>query len=130
MGFDSLSNRHGASCPAGQTFYDCESSSFKGCCSSDPCASSRCLDLEHNPNINVPLPRQTTDSEDGEIKLWPPVDETTYSSSRRSTKAMTDSGITHTIPNDEVVTVTKHTLITTGQLPSPTEPPPSLTGSV
>jgi len=42
---------------------------------------------------------------------------------------MTDSGITHTIPNDEVVTVTRHTLITTGKLPVPTEHPPSLNES-
>lgn len=56
-----------------------------------------------------------------EEQLWPPTDTSKSSPSPKPT--MTDSGTTHTIPNDEIITVTKHTLITTGK------PPPPLTST-
>ncbi|KAH6898854.1 hypothetical protein B0T10DRAFT_556148 [Thelonectria olida] len=46
-------------------------------------------------------------------------DESTGKNDKPS-KTMTDSGVTHTIPNQNPVTITKHTLIITDKSPTPT----------
>lgn len=53
----------------------------------------------------------------------PPPDKTSQAS-KTPTTTMTDSGITHTIPNDNQVTVTMHTTITQG-IPTTSSTPPT-----
>ncbi|UKZ81059.1 hypothetical protein TrVFT333_008827 [Trichoderma virens FT-333] len=44
--------------------------------------------------------------------------ETESAASSETSVTMTDSGITHTIPNNSIVTITRHTTITTGRPPT------------
>lgn len=128
----------GTSCPAGTRFYACDNNSFRGCCATDPCALLSCPDNvkdskdnnnddDEPANIGQELERplkgtgragDDTESTTSTTKSKPGRDKTTTSDSKTTT--MTDSGITHTIPNNSIVTVTKHTIIVTSQLPTST----------
>lgn len=81
-------------CPRGKTFYSCLGNRFSGCCSLDPCDLSDCPD--------------DWAGESGKGRLGDR-DQGGKGTTASSTK--TDSGITHTVPNPSVVTVTRHTVV-------------------
>ncbi|KOS20751.1 Proline-rich receptor-like protein kinase PERK1 [Escovopsis weberi] len=135
MGTQSRSPQDKNACPDGKAYFACGSSSFRGCCSKDPCALGFCPDkLNFNRD-----PRDPADEEPTETTLFPPptsksqdkksqetpIETMTDDKSKpaletppplpptNSMTTMTDSGITHTIPNNSVVTVILHTTITT-----------------
>ncbi|PHH61844.1 hypothetical protein CDD81_7772 [Ophiocordyceps australis] len=92
----------GDMCPAGTFFYTCDTNNFRGCCGVDPCDRPGCPETAHG-HISA-----STDGDETEAK---------------ATKTrMTDSGITHTVPNSSVVTITRHTVIFTDAPSSWTEP--------
>ncbi|KKP06600.1 hypothetical protein THAR02_01298 [Trichoderma harzianum] len=117
-------------CSPGTTFYSCGANKFRGCCSVDPCALHFCPDYFgslKDPKDGDEEDNSTT-SESKSDKATPTTTEddqsrqateTTSSSESTTTKKssviMTDSGITHTIPNNSIVTITRHTTITTGR---------------
>lgn len=94
-------------CPLGEIFYACQTIKFRGCCADDPCT------LGHCPQDSLQRPEE----EDEDVE---------QSNSRESDSAdnqvslttMTDSGVTRTIANSEVITVTRHTTIVTDRFPS------------
>ncbi|KAK0766257.1 hypothetical protein N5P37_001149 [Trichoderma harzianum] len=119
-------------CSPGTTFYACGANKFRGCCSVDPCALRFCPDYFgslKDPNDGDKEDDSSTTSEpkSDEVTPTPTEDdqsrqaiETTSSSqptttTKKSSVIMTDSGITHTIPNNSIVTITRHTTITTGR---------------
>ncbi|KAK5990951.1 hypothetical protein PT974_09226 [Cladobotryum mycophilum] len=136
MDINSPTGRDSTACPGGTFFYSCGANDFRGCCSTDPCALLSCPDSlgsKKNPKekgdnepIEVteitlfPFPT-TTSTQKGDKKSQETEASTTMDESKpaKETTTMTDSGITHTIPNNSVVTVTMHTTITTKR-PSPT----------
>ncbi|KPM45433.1 hypothetical protein AK830_g1088 [Neonectria ditissima] len=152
MHVDILPRSNHVSCDEGESFYACNSGKFRGCCAMNPCALGVCEDS----SLFVPGPEDTTtatevsitsssirsrsskflptaindddedkstktntekDSEPSEVTLWPPP------------RTMTDSGTTHTIPNNDRVTVTKHTVIVTDKAPSRTPSSTTLSSS-
>ncbi|UNI14977.1 hypothetical protein JDV02_001552 [Purpureocillium takamizusanense] len=123
-----------ATCPKGTAFYRCDGNDFLGCCSVDPCDLPTCPDGGDDTataSAPVTLPTLSTSTKSSKH-----TSKTTESSSERprstitltasSTSKRTDSGITHTIPNSSVVTVTRHTTIFS-EAPSSTTDIPSLT---
>ncbi|KAJ4272147.1 hypothetical protein NW762_000858 [Fusarium torreyae] len=131
-------------CDADQVYYSCSHYDFEfaGCCSHNPCIKPRgCRDnavfidpslwpasdmfegwstvtestATETESTLVPRRKMTAtasmDEDDEETSLAP---RTTA-----PTRTMTDSGTTRTIPNSHVVTMTHHTVIVTGKLPSP-----------
>ncbi|KAL5084463.1 hypothetical protein Trisim1_011741 [Trichoderma cf. simile WF8] len=122
-------------CSPGTTFYACGANKFRGCCSVDPCALRFCPDYfgslkDPKDGDNEDDSSTTSEPKSDEATPTPTEDdqsrqaiETTSSSesattTKKSSVVMTDSGITHTIPNNSIVTITRHTTITTGR-PSP-----------
>ncbi|OTA00796.1 hypothetical protein A9Z42_0010950 [Trichoderma parareesei] len=117
-------------CLPGTTFYSCVANRFRGCCSTDPCALRSCPDgvlFKASSDLNGgPMPSKTQPEPD-RTKPTPTDDddqsrqrEEESTSSRptptsKKSATMTDSGITHTIPNNSIVTITRHTTITTGR---------------
>ena len=85
-------------CPKGEVFYACDVNGFVGCCPEDPCDLSDCPRIPPEDNGSLINP--------GDDEERPPEESTSTT--------MTDSGVTHTIPNNEVITVTRHTLVVTG----------------
>ncbi|KAL6898129.1 hypothetical protein GGI43DRAFT_385023 [Trichoderma evansii] len=124
-----LSNSPSASdaeggCSTGTAFYSCDANNFRGCCSTDSCALNSCLDTIRS----FKDPKDGDKGNDDSKSIVSHFDEatpapTTSSRSTASSKesaAMTDSGITHTIPNNSIVTITRHTTIITGRPPETT----------
>ncbi|KAL7932618.1 hypothetical protein V8C35DRAFT_328250 [Trichoderma chlorosporum] len=123
-------------CLPGTTFYSCEANKFRGCCSTDPCALHSCPDsfgsakdpkdgLDENDGSTTSRTRSeeatsTPTDGDGSQQTEPPSLSQSIATPKKSV-TMTDSGITHTIPNNSIVTITRHTTITTGR-PSITTP--------
>ncbi|KAM0250186.1 hypothetical protein ACHAQJ_008729 [Trichoderma viride] len=125
-----LAAREEADCSPGTTFYSCDVNRFRGCCSMDPCALSSCPDPfgslkdpkdgdkgDDNSKSSTsksdeatPTPTDDNQSQEAELTTSPQPTTTTKGSA-----AITDSGITHTIPNNSIVTITRHTTITTGR---------------
>ncbi|KAL7816282.1 hypothetical protein V8C26DRAFT_429132 [Trichoderma gracile] len=139
MSANPLFARDETDCLPGTTFYSCVANRFRGCCSTDPCALSSCPDgivfKVPSDTSGSPMPSKT-DSEPDKAKPTPTDDDQSRqreeSTSLRPTPTskksatMTDSGITHTIPNNSIVTITRHTTITTGRpttTPSDTSDP-------
>ncbi|KAM4059594.1 hypothetical protein HRG_011650 [Hirsutella rhossiliensis] len=94
-----------AACPRGKAFYSCVGNRFSGCCTTDPCDLSGCPDDEAREGGAGDRDNSNDKSGDGSRRR-PPTDENLTASSTK-----TDSGITHTIPNHSVVTVTRHTVV-------------------
>ncbi|PNP49165.1 hypothetical protein THARTR1_10089 [Trichoderma harzianum] len=123
-------------CSPSTTFYSCVANKFIGCCSTDPCALHSCPDnfgslKDPKDGDKEDDGSTTSESKSDEATPTPAEDdrsqeaaETTSSQSTTTTKKssviMTDSGITHTIPNNSIVTITRHTTITTGRPSSST----------
>ncbi|TFA98124.1 hypothetical protein CCMA1212_010117 [Trichoderma ghanense] len=112
--------RDDTDCLPGTTFYSCVANRFRGCCSTDPCALSSCPDgilwkvpskTSSEPDKATPTPTNDGQSRQREEESTP--SRPTPTSKESAT--MTDSGITHTIPNNSIVTITRHTTITTGR---------------
>ncbi|KAG6003223.1 hypothetical protein E4U21_002255 [Claviceps maximensis] len=110
-------------CPHGYQFYSCHSNDFNGCCSVNPCSLPDC------PRSFIP---------DGSLEDVKASSSDTGSPTATMTSistpppppppsSKTDSGITHTIPNNSVVTVTRHTVVFS-EAPPPTESSSSVTG--
>ncbi|KAL6872324.1 hypothetical protein HDV57DRAFT_266709 [Trichoderma longibrachiatum] len=143
-------------CLPGTTFYSCVTNKFRGCCSTDPCALSSCpdgviwkvttdLNGDHMPSKTASEPDKATPTPTDEDDRGGHREESTSSRPTPTSKksaTITDSGITHTIPNNSIVTVTRHTTIITGRpttttsdsdtfasSPSTSDVPP-LTGSI
>ncbi|KAI5466768.1 hypothetical protein BGZ63DRAFT_7443 [Mariannaea sp. PMI_226] len=124
-------------CPSGTTWFACSMGDFRGCCSEDPCEAGRCkrghVDLTILPTESEAATsesRSMTTSIKGhggsqsDDNLLPSESSEGDTMSTITTKdaqstTMTDSGITHTIPNSNRVTVTKHTVIVTDKAPTP-----------
>ncbi|KAM0455575.1 hypothetical protein ACHAPV_007652 [Trichoderma viride] len=109
-------------CSKGTAFYSCEANNFRGCCSVDPCGLSSCPDTFGS--LKDPKDSKDGDKSDDSSKpIVSMTDEatptpTTLSRSTATSKesaVMTDSGVTHTIPNNSIVTITRHTTIVTGR---------------
>ncbi|KAL7946607.1 hypothetical protein V8C42DRAFT_321191 [Trichoderma barbatum] len=123
-----LAARQETSCSPGTTFYFCDANKFRGCCSTDPCALHSCPDTlgfkdpkddDEDDSSTISKPKSDeatpTPTDDDQSRQ---TESTTSSQSTLATKksvTMTDSGITHTIPNNSIVTITRHTTITTGR---------------
>ncbi|KAH7326642.1 hypothetical protein B0I35DRAFT_508815 [Stachybotrys elegans] len=88
-------------CQAPEVFYSCGVINFRGCCIVDPCTLGSC-----------PEPRDADDDETGGSQSQTEV--------TRVVTTATDSGITHTISNSEVITVTRRTTIVTDGSARPT----------
>lgn len=87
-------------CPLGNSYYSCESSKFRGCCATDPCTL-----------LNYPRDKILHQDPD-DVAVESSTDlETSIASTEKTSKTKTDSGVTHTIPNNSIVTVTKHTIV-------------------
>lgn len=135
--------REDTSCQPGETFYACSTGDFRGCCSIDPCERGFCAfdamtDSGDKPSKTVPTSTSsirsrgdmtlalTSDESNGtemptdtSSKSAKDHDEPTSTKNDKPSKTMTDSGITHTIPNNNPVTITKHTIIVTDKTPTP-----------
>lgn len=108
------------SCPSGTLFYACDSNKFRGCCAEDPCALAGCA---RGVNAGDDAATAVAAKKEG-----PESQPSTASDSVVPTSTTrTDSGITHTIPNNSVVTVTRHTVIFSEAPPSPA---PSTTDTI
>lgn len=117
-------------CPSGTRLYACESSHFRGCCAEDPCSLPNCpsdklfeRDDDDHPTVSPPARSSKKDDPKSETaRPDPPRTEvfepSTTEITTEPTKTKTDSGITHTIPNSSIVTVTKHTVVFS-EAPSP-----------
>lgn len=118
--------------PMGSYFYVCGGEKFEGCCSTDPCLLPDCPrgPLKRDDNGNLPV-ESSTSSNKGSSNSGSPKTETpepdepkeTTKASPSPSETKTDSGITHTIPNSSIVTITKHTVVFS-------EAPPSSTTSI
>lgn len=118
--------------PMGSYFYVCGGDKFEGCCSTDPCLLPDCPrgPLKRDDNENLPV-ESSTSSNKGSSNSGSPKTETpepdepkeTTKASPSPSETKTDSGITHTIPNSSIVTITKHTVVFS-------EAPPSSTTSI
>lgn len=120
----SVKRQFGHICPPGKYWYSC-STGYAGCCSMVACTSNRCDDddLEDSssgssssspsrmsPESSTSPPAvATAHAGDG-----PGEDSSESSPSSSTSPPKSDSGVTHTIPNDSTVTVTRHTTITRG----------------
>ncbi|PNY27146.1 Uncharacterized protein TCAP_02925 [Tolypocladium capitatum] len=111
----------GAVCPSGRSFYSCVGNRFRGCCSTDPCDLRECPDDASLGDGGPSGGNGHGGDEDGSSSSSDKHPQTS------STK--TDSGITHTIPNHSVVTVTRHSLVFS-EAPSPTPAPSSDTATL
>ncbi|KAJ4858571.1 hypothetical protein T069G_06838 [Trichoderma breve] len=123
-------------CSPGTTFYSCGANKFRGCCSTDPCALHSCPDYfgslkdpkdgdkedgsstTSEPKSDEATPTSTEDDQSQQATETASSQSTT--TTKKSSVIMTDSGITHTIPNNSIVTITRHTTITTGRPSSST----------
>ncbi|KAH0595776.1 hypothetical protein MHUMG1_06324 [Metarhizium humberi] len=118
--------------PMGSYFYVCGGDKFERCCSTDPCLLPDCPrgPLKRDDNENLPV-ESSTSSNKGSSNSGSPKTETpepdepkeTTKASPSPSETKTDSGITHTIPNSSIVTITKHTVVFS-------EAPPSSTTSI
>ncbi|KFA48427.1 hypothetical protein S40293_00387 [Stachybotrys chartarum IBT 40293] len=97
-------------CPLGEIFYACQTINFRGCCADDPCT------LGHCPQDSPQRPEE--DEEDDEDDEQSDSRESDSADSQVLLTTMTDSGVTRTIANSEVITVTRHTTIVTDRFPS------------
>jgi hypothetical protein len=109
-------------CSKGTAFYSCAVNSFRGCCSVDPCVLDSCPDTFGFGSFNaLKDPKDGDKADDSSKSIISMNDEATSTpttSARPTSKesaVMTDSGITHTIPNNSIVTITRHTTIVTGR---------------
>ncbi|KAF4510693.1 hypothetical protein G6O67_002567 [Ophiocordyceps sinensis] len=110
-----------AACPRPKTFYSCVGNRFSGCCSVDPCDLLGCPDDEGSSSgasSNKLGDRDPgsgdEDNGSGNNNRGGDGDERRLVSERStaaSSSTRTDSGITHTIPNHNVITVTRHTVV-------------------
>ncbi|KAG6041857.1 hypothetical protein E4U41_001017 [Claviceps citrina] len=105
-------------CPRGYQYYSCRSNAFSGCCSVNPCSMSDCP-----PSF---LPDQSREDATTTGSGTEPLTPTPTPSTASTPPTKTDSGVTHTIPNNSVVTVTKHTVVFS-EAPPWTEPSSSYT---
>ncbi|KAH7163327.1 hypothetical protein B0J13DRAFT_634566 [Dactylonectria estremocensis] len=130
--------RDDTSCHGKAYFWACHSGKFRGCCTEDPCTLGYCPDDEEATTTSKTT---TSTSSIGARKSTspgqPPDDRRpvlilteTETDTDTQTKTgqfqsfiMTDSGTTHTIPSNDRVTITKHTLIVTDKAPSRTPMP-------
>ncbi|KAK7430888.1 hypothetical protein QQZ08_002678 [Neonectria magnoliae] len=129
-------------CDEGESFYACNSGKFRGCCSTNPCGLGFC----EEDSLFIPSPEDGTTTTaaptssssiksrtsdlfatviDNDDEGKPTKTKTEEASdfteeTRSGLRTMTDSGTTRTIPNNDRVTVTKHTLIVTDKAPSRT----------
>ncbi|KAL7913332.1 hypothetical protein GGI35DRAFT_287077 [Trichoderma velutinum] len=118
-------------CSPGTNFYSCVVNKFRGCCSTDPCALHFCPDNfgsvkdpkdgnkgDDSSTTSEPKSDEATSTQTEDDRSRQATETTPSSQSTTTTKksvTMTDSGITHTIPNNSIVTITRHTTITTGR---------------
>ncbi|GFP53605.1 hypothetical protein ACSS6W_001167 [Trichoderma asperelloides] len=108
-------------CAKDTTFYSCDANHFRGCCSVDPCDLNSCPDSFGSFKDPKDGGKGDGDSKSAVSVLdeaTPSPTPTTSSRPAATSKesaAMTDSGITHTIPNNSIVTITRHTTIITGR---------------
>ncbi|KAL6827471.1 hypothetical protein J3E69DRAFT_365955 [Trichoderma sp. SZMC 28015] len=123
-------------CSPGTTFYACGANKFRGCCSVDPCALRFCPDYfgslkdpkdgnNEDDSSTTPEPKSdeatpTPTEDDRSQQAIETTSSESATTSKKSSVIMTDSGITHTIPNNSIVTITRHTTITTGRPSSST----------
>ncbi|KAL6854694.1 hypothetical protein J3F83DRAFT_754493 [Trichoderma novae-zelandiae] len=130
MAPDPLVVRDDTDCSPGTTFYSCVANQFRGCCSTDPCALRACPDgvlwkvppdhdagptpsmTDSNPEEATPTTTPTGD--DRGRQSDDPTSSRPAPTSKKSA-TVTDSGVTHTIPNNSIITITRHTTITTGR---------------
>ncbi|OAQ72793.1 amidase [Pochonia chlamydosporia 170] len=111
-------------CPKGSQFYACDSNKFRGCCSSDPCSLPNCpRGVPERDENDLPQAGASTNvsskADAAKTDVLDPDDsKSTTKTTSAPTETKTDSGITHTIPNSSIVTITKHTVIFS-EAPSP-----------
>lgn len=141
MHVDVVPRRDDTACGDKQYFWVCHSGKFRGCCTEDPCGLGYCLDGKEEylsskhaastSSIKFRTASSTlTSSNDDDGGTITETETETETEEERPTKTMTDSGTTHTIPNNDRVTVTKHTLIVTDKAPSRTPTPTVSSSSV
>ncbi|POR31316.1 Uncharacterized protein TPAR_08493 [Tolypocladium paradoxum] len=124
-----------AVCPSGKSFYSCVGNKFRGCCSTDPCDLPECPDkgpLGIRTGGGGSGQGKETESKDisDDASTFTEGDKHSQTTSEtQTTSKKTDSGITHTIPNHSVVTVTRHTLVFS-EAPSPPPTPSSDTATL
>ncbi|KAG5928634.1 hypothetical protein E4U42_000239 [Claviceps africana] len=99
-------------CPVGYRYYSCHGNDSNGCFSVNPCS------LPAWARSFIPEGSQE-DAQASSADTEFPAATTTTSTPPPS---KTDSGITHTIPNHSVVTVTKHTVVFSEAPPSTESP--------
>ncbi|KAH8736930.1 hypothetical protein BGZ61DRAFT_511634 [Ilyonectria robusta] len=141
MHVDVVPRRDDTACDDKQYFWVCHSGKFRGCCTEDPCGLGYCLDDDREKWLSTKRAASassaksrtasstlTSSNDDDEGSTTET--ETKTETEERPTKTMTDSGTTHTIPNNDRVTVTKHTLIVTDKAPSRTPTPTVPSSSV
>lgn len=119
-------------CPGRRQLYTCDSSQARECCTMDPCSQPNCPsnELSERGNDSPPIASLSTrnlkndDEQSYTPKDDPPKTEASQPSTSESptepAKTKSDSGITHTIPNSSIVTVTKHTVVFS-EAPSPSK---------
>ncbi|KAL7921720.1 hypothetical protein ACQKWADRAFT_313797 [Trichoderma austrokoningii] len=109
-------------CSKGTAFYSCEGNNFRGCCSVDPCDLSSCPDTSFG-SLKDPKDGDKSNgsskpivSMNDEAAATPtPITSSRPTATSKESAVMTDSGITHTIPNNSIVTIIRHTTIVTGR---------------
>ncbi|KAJ6445781.1 HNRNP arginine N-methyltransferase [Purpureocillium lavendulum] len=119
------------SCPKGTAYYQCADTDFFGCCSVDPCSMITCPDGEAVTPSRAATKSSTKTTTSRRPTKSTPTTTTDSSSDMTSTAAAsspstsrrTDSGVTHTISNSSVVTVTRHTTVFSEAPSSSTEDP-------
>ncbi|KAG5989784.1 hypothetical protein E4U54_004252 [Claviceps lovelessii] len=94
-------------CPHGYQYYSCHNNDFNGCCSVNPCSLPGC------PHSFLPDGHQEDAKTSADTESLTATATTTSPSSTK-----TDSGVTHTIPNNSVVTITRHTVVFSEAPPS------------
>ncbi|KAH7171223.1 hypothetical protein EDB81DRAFT_194199 [Dactylonectria macrodidyma] len=144
MHVDVVPRRDDTTCHGKAYFWACHSGKFRGCCTEDPCTLGYCPDDDKTSTTSksttstssIRARRSTsTDSstdEDGGVFIRTETateTETQTKTARLHSFIMTDSGTTHTIPSNDRVTITKHTLIVTDKAPSRTPTPEASSSS-
>ncbi|PHH90983.1 hypothetical protein CDD83_2053 [Cordyceps sp. RAO-2017] len=112
----SRADEEGGQCPRGKAFYSCVGTHFRGCCSVDPCHLAGCPDDEDEAETASGDGRRGSSLSRAEA------------GGAQTSSTRTDSGITHTVPNHSVVTVTRHTLVFS-EAPASTAAPSSSSSS-
>ncbi|KAG5914021.1 hypothetical protein E4U53_004728, partial [Claviceps sorghi] len=100
-------------CPAGYQYYSCHGNDFNGCCSVDPCSLPGCP-----PSFIFVGSQEDAKARSADTESLAATTTTSTPPAVPPPPSKTDSGITHTIPNHSVVTVTRHTVVFSEAPPS------------